>query len=947
MTLRSVDVIRTAGSHERGEIVGRRVELDSLSAFMDEVPANMAACLIEGEAGVGKSTLWRAGVAIAQRRGHQVLACAPAEAETRLAYSALGDLLDPVPPALIADLPMPQRLALDAVLLLSEPDVPLHERAVAMGFLSILRLLALSSPVLVAVDDAQWLDAPSARVLAYACRRLMEERVAVLACARTDFAARVAADLERNVGMARLRRLSLGPVGPAALHRVLRDHLGVSLPRHVLLRIRGVTRGNVFHAMEIARVLASRTDSLAPNEALPVPVPLRKLVAQRVATLPERTREALLAASALARPTVELVQAVNRKWQGGSVLEPAERAELITLDGDRLRFTHPLIASALYAGTTPDGRRELHGRLAQVVADVEERARHVALSAVGLSETVAAVLDDAAVAARARGAPAAAAELYELAGGSTPAHRPEARRRRRIDAAECHFMAGDLGRARLLLEEIVAECPTGLERARVLHLLGEVRYHDDSFPEAARLLRLALAEAGEDLAIRVTIERDLAYVTHTHQDMAVAAAHARAALEAAEEHGEPGPLAEAMASVAITEFLLGQGFNERQMQRALALEDVTRSVSAPMRPSVIHGMLMFLSGRPRPAHASLERLRGRLVERGDETALPFVVFMLAFEACARGDVRDAERYAAEGLEAAATEETDVLRAHLLTASAVVDAYLGRTETARSAAEEAVALFDGVGCPRWAAWPRSVLGFLHLSNDDPSAAVRTLSPLITSLTVPGSTELVIAPFPPDAVEALVAVGDLRTAESALECFERRGALEDRPWALATSRRCRGLLLAARGDLHGGLAALEQALVAHERLPHPVDLARTLLVLGGLQRRANRRREARRTLERALAIFGEVGAEQWARRTRAELTRLGSQRPGGSALTPREEQVARWAATGATNREIAAALLVSPKTVEANLARAYRKLGIRSRAQLGALMTERQRADQGDT
>lgn len=927
---------------QRAEIVGRAAELESLADFVDAaVP--FFVFFIEGEAGVGKSTLWRAGVAMARARHQQVLACVPAEAEARFSYAALGDLLDSMPDSAFAGLPAPQRRALEVALLRVESDDPVDERAVAVGFLAALRTLARSTPVVVAVDDAHWLDIPSARVLAWALRRL-DERVRALICHRSGVSGTVRASVERDVDAVRLNRLVLDQISPATLRRLLMIKLGTAPPRGVLARVHQAAAGNLFHAVEIARALNARDDSPAPGEPLPVPASLMELVGQRVAELPVWTRNALLAAAALRSPTRELIQAMDRRRQVPRVLDPAERADLISMDGDRLRFVHPLVASAVYAGAAPQARREMHRRLARIVGTAEERARHLALAADGPSEAVAAALDDAASSARVRGAPDAAAELCEFAAAATPPDRPDARRRRRTDAAEHHFVAGDRQRARLLLERVLPDCRPGRERARVLRLLGELRYHDDSFPEAARLLRLARDEAGADpadvdAAALAAIECNLAYVTHTHEGMPVADAHAQAALAGARRLGEPGLLAEALAVATVMTFIRGRGIDDPAIERALAMEDVTRRVPAPMRPSVIHAILMIWTGRPGAARTSLAALRDRLLERGDETALPIVAFTFALEACARGAIAEAGRHAAEGLAAADRVGTAILRAHALTAQAAADAYAGRVPAALQAAEQAAALFDRVGCRRWASWPRSVLGFAYLSTDDAPAAARVLRPLVDSLEADGIGEPAAAPFLPDALEALIAIGDLETADATLRWFERQGNINVQPWVAAVGNRCRGLLLAARGDVDDALGALERALVAHEKLPLPVDHARTLLALGRLQRRANRRRAAHQTLERAVAIFEEVGSGQWAELTRAELTRLGLRRPAGTGLTPREEQVARRAATGATNREIAADLCMSAKTVEANLARVYRKLGIRSRAQLGALMSER--------
>jgi ATP/maltotriose-dependent transcriptional regulator MalT len=927
-------------------VVGRRAELAVVSALLDAVSTGVGGLLIQGAAGIGKSTLWHSGIATAEKRGFRVLACQPAEAEAQLSFAAIADLFEPVLADTLRLLPGPQRRALEVALLRVDSDEPADERAVAFGLLSVMRAVARSGPVLIAVDDWQWLDTSSARMLGFVLRRLDEEPVRVLATVRAAGPA-VAAGLGRDLGEGRLDRLDLEPLSLTALHRLAATRVGVSLPRRTLLKIQSATAGNMVFALEIVRALAARAGSLPPGAALPVPATLDELVAQRVAELPTATRDALLAAAALAQPTARLLQAVDGRRPPAEVLAAAERAELVVLEGERIRFRHPLIAAAVYADAREEDRRLLHRRLAQVVTEPEERARHLALAADGPSRKVADALDDAAGTASARGAPDAAAELYELAADATPPDQREMRRRRRVDAAEQHFVGGDRGQARELLERVLPECPPGRERARVLRLLGEVRYHDDSFPEAGRLFRLALAEAGGDLAERAAINTGLAYVSYAYGQALQGAEYTRDAVAAAEEYGRPGLLAEVLAAETITQFMLGRGLNEQRLRRALAQEDITRRVPAPMRPTAIHGALMSWTGRHEAARESLEGLRARLLELGDEAALPFLAFVLAPAACTRGDLAAAVRHGEEGLEVAARVGTDVLMAYALTAMAFANAYTGRTDAALDQAGRAVSLFDKAGCRGWASWPLSVLGFVHLSVDDATAAAAALRPLLDTLPLAGVQEPAAIPFVPEAVQALVMLGELDTAVPLLDWFEQRGQELDRPWALATGRRCRALLRAAQGDLDGALDALEQALHHHERQEHPVERARTLFVFGQLQRRANQRRRARDTLEEARSIFDEVGASQWSRRATGELARLGLHRPAGSDLTPRERQVAEHAAGGATNNQIAAALLISPKTVEANLARIYRKLGISSRAELGAWMAAERRAQDPGT
>jgi DNA-binding CsgD family transcriptional regulator len=227
---------------------------------------------------------------------------------------------------------------------------------------------------------------------------------------------------------------------------------------------------------------------------------------------------------------------------------------------------------------------------------------------------------------------------------------------------------------------------------------------------------------------------------------------------------------------------------------------------------------------------------------------------------------------------------------------------------------------------------AVLGFLELSLGDAAAADTILRPLAERLASSGWREPSISEELPNGIEALVELGELAEARRLLaDLVERVGRIES-PWGEASAGRCEGLILSAEGDLGGALAAHARALRVHEQLPQPFDLGRTLLAQGISQRRARQRRAGRETLERALAIFDELGATLWADKTRAELGRVGGRAPSGSDLTPTERQVAELVAEGRSNKEVAAALVVSPKTVDGHLSNIYAKLGIHSRTQL---------------
>ena len=439
----------------------------------------------------------------------------------------------------------------------------------AVALRTLLVALARTRPVIVAVDDVQWLDAATARALAFAARRLDGQRVAVLATLRAPVAAPEPLGLERALG-AQLTRVRLGPLDSGALRVLLERGLGHGYPRPTLLRIARISRGNPLFALEVARAIRKQP-ALEPGAPLPVPDSLRELVAGRVAALPPRARRTLLVTAALRHPAAELVE------RGSSVggLAAAEDAGLLRVDGERVVFTHPLYASAVYTAAASAHRRALHRRLAELVADPEERVRHRALAAERPDEEVAVALEGAAAQARARGAWESASELLEQARALTPAGHAEAARRRGVLAAEHNVHAGDRPRARALLEDVLSTTPRGPTRGDALRLLAEICSNDGSFAEAAQLLEEALEHA-EDPALAVRIELNLTYVHFNDLgDSGAADVHAGRALERAAAFGDDArsarPSASARSSTSCSAAVwTGAGWNARSRSRTRA-----------------------------------------------------------------------------------------------------------------------------------------------------------------------------------------------------------------------------------------------------------------------------------------------------------------------------------------------------------------------------------------
>ena len=661
-----------------------------------------------------------------------------------------------------------------------------------------------------------------------------------------------------------------------------------------------------------------------------MPDELRLLVGRRLAGLPAVTAEALLAAALMGQPTLARLEAALDA-QPGSALKPAVDAHVVRLDGERVRFTHPLLASGLVEGVDLQTRRTLHRRLAEIAADPEERARHLALGAEGPDESIAATLAGTAVLAAGRGAPQAAADLAERAGRLTPPELEEERAGRMADAGWHTWQAGDIARARALLEEGLARCPSGPVRARTLERLVRLEVQTGDRRAVPALYRAALAEAGEDPQLRAGLEEILGWgLLLLREDLPAAARHGRSAVALAEQIEDPVQLSEALSVQAQSEFLLGGGLPSAPMERALALQWSDPSERAMRHPKVHLALLLQCADRFDEARELLEEMRGRALVRGDESALPWISMRLSNVELFVGNWQRALEHAEGGREPGQ-------ESLMLCALAVVAAHLGREAEARAAVEQALprceALGDGVGSRqgRWA------LGHLALSLGDAEHAQRMLGELwrdslAAGLVEPGENRYLL-----DLAEALVALGRLDEADEVAAELERRGSELARPAVLAVAAHCRGIVACARNELDAGLRELEHALVLHDRVTLPFHRARTLLALGAAQRRGRRRRDARATLEQARVVLEGLGASLWVPRAEEELARIGGRAPSKGQLTPSERHVADLVAEGRTNREVATALVVTERTVETHLSHIYRKLGVRSRTELARRQT----------
>ncbi len=921
-------------------IVGREAELASVHAFVEGVPDGAAVLVLEGEAGMGKTTLWTAGVERAEEREAVVLQSKPSESETALSFAGIGDLLDPVLDRALEPLPPAQRRALARALVLEDDEGPAPTpHAVGVAVLNALRGLASIGPVIVAVDDVQWLDAASAAALAYAARRLRAEPAGVLLARRTPHVSALATQLRRSLPAGRLTELEVGPLDVTCLHHVVHDQLGIALPRPLLAEVHQAAGGNPFYALEIVRSLRRTGASVEAGQPLRVPESLHDLVHGRLLALPEETRSFLLAAAAHAHPTVAITEAASGV-PAAAALPPALEARVVEVDRDRIAFTHPLLAAGAYEVAGLLRRREVHARLAKMLEEPEARAWQLAASVDEPDEEVAAVLEEAARHARARGAPRPGALLLDRARELTPADSREAALRRAVDAAFLHFESGDSRRAEEQFRTLIAELPPGRERARALVRFARVRSYETQAEGTELFLQAVEETEGDTETLAVSHEGVATCLFRMRERLDEAVEHADTAAELAFGLGDTALAAEALGTRLLAETLLGRPEAAATLERALELKDDAASRRVMAQPLVPAAVRWWWTDEVERAKEALEELLDRAGELGDESSTPYLLVILGQVECARSDLPSALNCAVDGQAAAEQSGQRTLLAYHVALEALVEALRGNGERARAAALEALEHVPETGGRPAELVAVRALGHLELALGDAAAAVERLAPSVAFAREQGIVEPAAIPFVIDQVEALVETGRGDEAVELLDRHEQHARRLGRVSALAACLRCRGLLAAAEGRLDDALAAFEDALERHGEADVPLDRARTLLALGSLRRRLNRRREARATLEEALALFERVGAALWAERARAELRRISGRAASPGALTPAEEKVAALAAEGKTNREVAAALYLSDRTVEGHLSHVFAKLGIRHRTELPGALAARQ-------
>lgn len=926
------------------ELLGRSTERAAGSRFLDAAERGPACLTIHGEPGIGKTALWRAVVEDATALGFRVLVSRPSELEADLAHASLTDLLSPVPDEVRRDLPAPQRRALEVALLTADPEAGAAEpRALGMAVLTLIRTLARTAPVILAIDDAQWVDTASARAVSFAARRLVDERIGVLMTSRSASIASLGSDVERAIADGQVERLALGPLSLGALHQLVETRFAISLPRPSLVHLERASRGIPLAALELVDALRQSGLELTPEAIVPVPVEIGLVVADRLARLPAATRPVVAAVAALGRPSLDVLQAVVATRDVQADLAPALTEGILEREGDRVRFAHPLYRSAVYEAESRDRREKLHRRIAGLLSDPAEAALHLALSATAPEAEVAATVADHGAASHRRGALDSAAVLYQHALRLTPTDAAEARADRMLALARILWDLGDIERSRSLTTEVLNGGARGSARALALVLEGMHVLWSEG-PAAATLVYLeALALVPQDPLLAATIHLRIAYAAD--EDVPLAVAHAAAATDLLTGLPDVADVqACALLMAAELDLMRGRPYDAVGAERGRAMLADAPQPGDPRMPFDARAIARERSWVLREAtddlagaRAELEEIQRDDADRGLDRGAPIALTDLTELSCHLGDLSRARGFAERAVEIASrTGRLPYAEAAARFATALVAEHVGDLVQAARSADDAHRLASGLGSTPLLDRVTVLLARIELAEDRPAAAAEMLTLLDARLDRAGLRQPGAYRFRGDLVEALVAGG--RLDEAAGHAARLTAAVGDAPtpWGTAVSVRSRALVAAAAGDLESAIRYLQEALTHHDQLPMPIERGRTLLHLGRATRRRRQKRTASEAFEAARVAFEAAGAAGWASMARRELDRVGVRPDTADELTATEREVARLAATGMTNRQVAEALILSPKSVDGVLTRVYGKLGIHSRAELGARM-----------
>lgn len=906
-------------------LIGREAELVRLDRLVEGLfDGHGGALLVRGEAGVGKSALLEELRARALRRGACVLWAHGVESEAELAFSGLHDLLAPLVGELDG-LPAPQAVVLASALALTAPQ-PGDRLAVCVATLSLLNRCAARRPLLAVVDDLPWLDSSSRECVLFAARRAGGLVLLVLG----------GRDRDLPSGTAGLPELRLGPLARPDAFRLLGE-AAPDLVAPVAAAVADAAAGNPLALIELAATLGPSQRS--GSAGLPVPLSpgprLGDAYRRRLEDLSDAARQVLLLAAAYEGDELRVIGAACAAAGADvSQLAAAERVALVRVADGRLRFAHPLVRGAAYHWCSAAERRAAHAALAAVLPG-EQRAWHLGAATLAPDERVAAELETAGQAAMARRGPGPASGAHERAARLSPDAGQFARRM--LAAGEAATAAGLTERALALLEEAAGAATDDVVRASAQHRRGLNLYRSGAIRPAIELL------AGEAMRVAAAAPSRAAMMLADAAMASAAAAQCQRSLEfaerAAELLGQGGTVAiraNVLAALGWALMMRGQACRAGPiLAEAERLADTFDPLSDAGQ-SVTHNLNFRLWT------GAFERIRdlslancARARETGVLSGLA-INLVNVIECTYR--LGDWSATAAAIAEAVATGEEigqPMWVGHARAAGARLAA--ARGHPARDQARAMIAIAEATGARSGVAFALGTLGFLELGLGRIDAAVAELEELARFNQDAGMQEPTLIPWEADLVEAYLRAGRPSDARRALAVMGRRAEAAGTPMAAAPYARCRGM---AEDDFD---ELFHTALRLDNQRPMPFERARTHLAYGRRLHRSRRRADARRHLHAAVAGFARLGAAPWLAQAEAELHAAGGRRRSPAAasheLTPLERRVAAAVARGQTNRQAAAELFVSPKTVEFHLGLIYRKLGIHSRTQLAAALAGR--------
>jgi DNA-binding CsgD family transcriptional regulator len=906
-------------------LVGRGAEQARIERLLTDARNERSGALgLRGIAGIGKSVLLDHAVSIAEAEGMQVVRGGGVESDSELAYGGLHQLLFPHVGRLDA-LPTPQATALRCAFGLAEGEVA-NRFLISAGALSLLADLAEDAPLLCVVDDLQWLDQGSVEALLFAARRLVADPIALL------FAVR-----ETSVvfDMAGVEMVDLSGLTAPDAARLLDDH-APEFAEPVRARVLAESGGNPLAIIELGASRLATRDVDEPDPAehvrpLPVTRRVQEAFRRQIVNLPDATQRALLVAAAdMAAPLATVLHVIEALGGGPCDLAPAERALLVRIDS-KITFRHPLLRAAAYQDTPLHQRIEVHRAYADVLrkdadADADRRAWHLAAATTAPDEAVAVELERAAERAGHRGGAIAVAAAYDRAARLSAD--PELKARRIARASQAAFDAGKADRAaRLAAEALSLTTDPGI-RADAIYSRGAVEYERTS-PRADAELTIEAAALVRDT--------DPERAALTLYEAAHAARHGAAhdllqrAADLMRGFAPPEPWAPVVAALLGWAELFA-GRPDLAVGPMRDLYTATGGDGNDLMHRITAGFGGLMIADDERVIAEAEDMLAEVRATGVLGWVPYVLNVLAVARIFRGEFADARACVTEG--ASVSDELGNTTENLAHRSVEVwlTAVSGDEARCRALAEEVLprARSRHRVNAEIAAWG---LGMLDLSARRFTQALDRLEQVSRG---PASRDLLIRAVP-DLVEAAVRSGEPGRAHPPLAAFRHWAEHVDRPAATGLVLRCQALLAG-----HGTDALYREALRLHEGHGGPYEHARTQLVYGEWLRRQRRRTEARAHLTAAVSTFDRLGAQLWAQRARGELAAFGErgEEPGRGGplalLTPQELQVVRLASTGLTNKEIAAQLFLSPRTVGHHLYKAYPKLGITGRTELADLV-----------